>query len=69
MEHAFKDCGAETVVVLTPFYRNIKKMQPRTSVKNIIATSIKEYLPSVLKGSLHPVQGKERRPLHRDRKG
>ena len=49
MQHALKDCGAETVVVLTPFYQNIKKLQPRTSVKNIIATSIKEYLPSVLK--------------------
>jgi long-chain acyl-CoA synthetase len=44
MQHALKDCGAETVVVLTPFYQNIKKLQPRTSVKNIIATSIKEYL-------------------------
>ncbi len=49
MQHALKDCGAETVVVLTPFYQNIKKLQPRTSVKNVIATSIKEYLPSVLK--------------------
>jgi len=49
MQHALKDCGAETVVVLTPFYQNIKKLQPRTSIKNIIATSIKEYLPSVLK--------------------
>ncbi len=49
MQHALKDCGAETVVVLTPFYQNIKKLQPRTNVKNIIATSIKEYLPPVLK--------------------
>ena len=49
MQHALKDCGAETVVVLTPFYQNIKKLQPHTSVKNIIATSIKEYLPPVLK--------------------
>ncbi len=49
MQHAFKDCGAETVVVLTPFYQNIKKLQPRTGIKNIIATSIKEYLPTLLK--------------------
>jgi long-chain acyl-CoA synthetase len=49
MEHALKDCGAETVVVLTPFYQNIKKLQTKTAVKNIIATNIKEYLPPVLK--------------------
>jgi len=49
MQHALKDCEAETVVVLTPFYQNIKKLQSNTSVKNIIATSIKEYLPPVLK--------------------
>jgi long-chain acyl-CoA synthetase len=49
MEHALKDCGAETAVVLTSFYREIKKMQGKTAVKNIIATSIKEYLPPLLK--------------------
>jgi long-chain acyl-CoA synthetase len=49
MEHALTDCGAETVIVLTPFYQNIKKLQPKTRVKNIIATNIKEYLPPVLK--------------------
>ncbi|MBN1376276.1 MAG: long-chain fatty acid--CoA ligase [Dehalococcoidia bacterium] len=49
MEHALKDCSAETVVVLTPFYQNIKKLQSRTSIKNIIATNIKEYLPPILK--------------------
>jgi long-chain acyl-CoA synthetase len=49
MQHALSDCGAETVVVLTPFYQNIKKLQPKTKVKNIIATNIKEYLPPLLK--------------------
>ncbi len=49
MEHALKDCGAETVVVLTPFYQGIKKLQSKTAVKNIIATNVKEYLPPVLK--------------------
>lgn len=49
LEHALKDCGAETVVVLTAFYKQFKKIQPRTDVKFVIATNIKEYLPSVLK--------------------
>ncbi|MGA2159205.1 MAG: long-chain fatty acid--CoA ligase [Dehalococcoidia bacterium] len=49
LEHALEDCIAETVVVLTPFYNILKKVQPRTCVKNVIATNIKEYLPPVLK--------------------
>ena len=42
--HALKDCGAETVIVLTPFYSQVKSVQQRTDVKTVIATSIKEYL-------------------------
>jgi len=42
--HALKDSGAETVIVLTPFYSQVKKVQPKTKVKTVIATSIKEYL-------------------------
>jgi long-chain acyl-CoA synthetase len=42
--HALKDCGAETVIVLTPFYDQVKKVQTQTNVKRVIATSIKEYL-------------------------
>ncbi len=48
MEHALNDCGAETVVVMTMFYNQFKKLQPRTKVKLVIATSIKDYLPPVL---------------------
>lgn len=49
LEHAMKECGAETAVVLTPFYPKIKALQPRTEVKHIIASNIKEYLPTPLK--------------------
>jgi long-chain acyl-CoA synthetase len=42
--HALKDSGAETVIVLTTFYNQIKKVQARAGVKMVIATSIKEYL-------------------------
>jgi long-chain acyl-CoA synthetase len=45
MEDALKATGAETVVALNRFYGRLKSIQPRTSVKRIIATGIKEYLP------------------------
>src|SRR5436190_19229923 len=45
LENALHANGAETVVTLTPFYGRIKDTQTRTGVRNVIATSIKEYLP------------------------
>jgi len=44
LTHALKDSGAGTVIVLTPFYSQVKKVQSKTNVKTVIATSIKEYL-------------------------
>ena len=44
-EDALQATGAETVVVLNRFYGKLKGIQPRTSLKRIIATGIKEYLP------------------------
>jgi long-chain acyl-CoA synthetase len=40
-------CGAETAVVLTRFYERMKSIQPATTLRRIIATNIKEYLPTV----------------------
>jgi long-chain acyl-CoA synthetase len=45
LEHGLNECGAETAVVLTPFYDKIKALQPRTGLQRVIATNIKEYLP------------------------
>src|SRR4029079_16283636 len=45
LEMALSSSGAETVIVLTPFYGHLKAIQPQTRVRRIIATSIKEYLP------------------------
>ena len=44
-EDALQATGAQTVVVLNRFYGKLKAIQPRTSLKRIIATGIKEYLP------------------------
>jgi len=44
-----RTANVETVIALTPFYRRLKDIQKDTPVKRIIATSIKEYLPPVLR--------------------
>ncbi|MFN8468384.1 MAG: long-chain fatty acid--CoA ligase [Caldilineaceae bacterium] len=49
LEHALNEIGAQTVVVLTPFYEKVKSLQPRTAVRRVIATNIKEYLPAHLR--------------------
>lgn len=41
--------GVELVVTLTPFYTRLKDIQRETPVKCVIATSIKEYLPPLLR--------------------
>ena len=47
LEHALNECGAETVIVLTPFYEKIKKVQTVSRLKRVIATTIKEYLSPI----------------------
>ena len=49
LEHTLQANGAETAVTLTPFYGRLKDVQPRTNVRNVIATSIKEHLPPLLR--------------------
>jgi long-chain acyl-CoA synthetase len=41
--------GARIAVTLTPFYQRVKDAQSRTSIQTVIATNIKEYLPSALR--------------------
>lgn len=63
LERLLNECGAETVVVLTRFYKKVKALQPRTRVRRIIATNIKEYLPTLL--SLLFTLFKEKKEGHR----
>ncbi len=49
LQHMLKYCGAETALVLTPFYDKIKTVQPSTGLRRVIATNIKEYLPAHLR--------------------
>jgi long-chain acyl-CoA synthetase len=45
LELVFNEVGVTAVIALTPFYQAVKNIQPRTGVRTVIATSIKEYLP------------------------
>lgn len=45
LEHQLKDCSAETIFVLSLYYNKFKKVQPHSSVKRVIVTNIKEYIP------------------------
>ena len=48
LQHALKECGAETAIVMTLFYEKVKAIQHHTDLKRIIATNIREYLPKAL---------------------
>ncbi|HEY6707714.1 MAG TPA: AMP-binding protein, partial [Actinomycetota bacterium] len=63
LEGALARTGAETIVVLTPFYGRVKAAQPRTALRRVIATNIKEYLPPVLRVLF--TLAKERKDGHR----
>jgi len=47
MQFQINDSGAAFVITLTLFYNMLKEIQPRTQVKTIIATNVKEYLPGL----------------------
>jgi long-chain acyl-CoA synthetase len=49
MGEALRTTGAETVIVLNRFYEKVKAVQPTTSLKRVVATNIKEYLPPLLR--------------------
>jgi len=42
-----KSSGAGTIVVLSPFYGRIRECLEQTSIKRILVTNIKEYLPAM----------------------
>jgi long-chain acyl-CoA synthetase len=63
LEDALRRTGAETVLVLTPFYGRVKAVQPRTALTRVVATNIKEYLPPLLRVLF--TLAKERRDGHR----
>jgi long-chain acyl-CoA synthetase len=46
IEHQFADSGAETAVMLSPFYSRLQEVQERTAIKRVILTDLPDYVPS-----------------------
>ncbi|MGB9300393.1 MAG: long-chain fatty acid--CoA ligase [Anaerolineae bacterium] len=44
VEHQIKDSGAETIILLSMFYQLVKGVQPKTKLKNVIVSNLKEHL-------------------------
>jgi long-chain acyl-CoA synthetase len=65
LEGALRRTGADTIVVLTPFYGRVKAVQPRTALHRVVATNVKEYLPPLLRVLF--TLARERRDGHRVR--
>jgi len=49
IEHFANDSGMEIMFVMSRFYPTVKKAQPKTKLKTLIVTNIKEALPSTLR--------------------
>jgi long-chain acyl-CoA synthetase len=48
IEHQANDAGIEVMFVMTNFYKTIKAAQPKTKIKKLIVTNLKESLPPIL---------------------
>jgi long-chain acyl-CoA synthetase len=49
IEYQASDSGIEVMFVMTNFYKTIKAAQPKTKIKKLIVTNIKETLPPILR--------------------
>jgi long-chain acyl-CoA synthetase len=49
IEYQASDAGIEVMFVMTNFYKTIKKAQPKTRIKRMIVTNLKETLPPLLR--------------------
>lgn len=49
MAYQINDCDAEIVVTLSLFYDQVISFLPKTKIKHVIVTNIKEYLPGMAK--------------------
>jgi long-chain acyl-CoA synthetase len=49
IEAALREQGATAIVALTRYYQRVKRLQPRTQLRQVIATNIKDHFPPLLK--------------------
>ena len=48
IEHQVNDAGVEIMLVMSNFYNTIKDVQPKTKIRQLVVTNLKETLPPVL---------------------
>ena len=58
MEHQWNDAGVEVLIVLDHLYPRVEKVVPKTGIRSVIVTSLREYLPFYLKW-LYPLKAKK----------
>lgn len=58
LKYQLNNSGAETIIALDMLFPKIEKVKPETGLKNIIVTSVQQYLPPVLK-ALYPLKAKK----------
>jgi len=49
IEHQLNDAGVDTIITMSRFYPLIEQVRPRTRLRNVIVTNIKEYFPGLLR--------------------
>lgn len=49
IQHQLDDAGAETVLVMSNYYKTVQSVRAQTPLKRVIVTNIKEYFPPLLK--------------------
>jgi long-chain acyl-CoA synthetase len=63
LQRLLAECGAETAVVLTPFYAKIKAVQAQLTLRRVIVARVKDDLPPALRFMFTVL--KERKEGHR----
>jgi long-chain acyl-CoA synthetase len=48
IEHQANDAGIEIMMVMSNFYNTVKEVQPKTGIRKVVVTNIKEALPPML---------------------
>ena len=45
IEHQANDSGVEIMLVMSNFYKRVKEVQPKTKIRTVVVTNVKEALP------------------------
>ncbi len=49
LEHQLKDSGAVAIICMSRFYNTMQKVLPKTQIKTVIVTNIKDYMSPLLR--------------------